>query len=266
MYYRNRFAGPVLLCLMAASCASFHPQPFVVIPQSPNCLLRTPDSNEIPFPDLLRTYNGFEPGRNWMDLRPLMELRIENAYYGPGMPRHGLAGFLGTELAQYQVSANGLRLLSVQPMKDRPQNDLPVQRLISPVQARYHYHRFYYEVFFKSDTNSRGSVLLGANSVTALDRLSVGLASPETICNKTSTQCTVFPEACSVSIEMKIFVNSKPVSILWGTALRNVINGDPQHVYLRRLYAGRLTPLHLNPRDRDELKLPLLPGDHVSWR
>jgi hypothetical protein len=163
---------------MATSCTSFERRPFVVVPQSPNCLLRTPDSNEIPFPDLLRTYNGFEPGRRWMDLRPLMELRIENAYYQPGMPKHGLAGFLGTELAQYQVSAHGLRLLSVQTMKDRPPNDLPVERLISPVQAGYPYHRFYYEVFFKGDTNSRGSVLLGANSVRELDRLSVGLAHP----------------------------------------------------------------------------------------
>jgi hypothetical protein len=56
----------------------------------------------MPFPDVLRVYNGFEPGRAWMELRPGMELRIENAYYQPGMPRSGLNGFLGTEIAQYK--------------------------------------------------------------------------------------------------------------------------------------------------------------------
>jgi hypothetical protein len=265
MYPRNRRLAVILPCVIAISCAGFRTRSFLVVPQSPNYLLRTPDSEEIPFPDVLRTYNGFEPARSWMDLRPLMQLRIENAYYKPGMPRQGLAGFLGTELAEYEVSSHGLRLLSVQPMKGRPEGDLPVDRLISPVQAGYRYHRFYFEIFFKNENNSHGSALLGANSADELDRLSAGLVRPETVCNQNSNQCTVFPEACSVSINMKIFVNGKPQTVLWRTTLSDIIRGRPEQIDLKRLYAGRLTPVHLNPQDRDELKLPLLPGDHVSW-
>jgi hypothetical protein len=38
-----------------------------------------------------------------MELRPQMELRIENAYYRKGMPKRGLDGFLGTEIARYYL-------------------------------------------------------------------------------------------------------------------------------------------------------------------
>jgi hypothetical protein len=61
-----------------------------------------------------RAYNGFEQGRAWVDLCPDMELRVEDADYEPVMSRHGLAGFPGTAVAQYNVGSNGrLQLLSV---------------------------------------------------------------------------------------------------------------------------------------------------------
>ncbi len=94
---------------------------FQVIPHSPQYLLRSPpDSHRTPFTEVLKAYNGFEAGHAWIDLTPDMELSIENAYYEAGAMRSGLAGFLGTEVARYAVLSNGLDLLSVQPMKNRP--------------------------------------------------------------------------------------------------------------------------------------------------
>ncbi len=193
-----------------------------------------------------------------------MELRIENAYYRKGASRRGLEGFLGTEVARYEVTSHQLRLLSVQPMTERPEGDVPVQRLISQPETDLRYYRLYFEIVFKRNNNSHGSVLLAANSMEELDRLSAQISRPETICNATSTHCTAFPEACSVSVEMKIFVNGKPETVLWGSILASLTD-QPQHLEVKRLYAGRLIPVEINARDPHALRLPLLPGDHVAW-
>ncbi len=110
--------------MMLVSCVSPRGS-FQVVPHTPNYLLRSPDASDTPFPEVLRNYNGFEPGHGGMDLRPGMELSIENAYYADGMPKRGLNGFLGTEVARYEVRPRGLRLLSVQPMKNRPADQVP---------------------------------------------------------------------------------------------------------------------------------------------
>lgn len=143
------------------------------------------------------------PGQGWVDLRPPMQLRVENAYYREGAPKRDLRAYIGTEVAQYQVRKNGsLRLLSTQSMKNRPPGQPPVARLMQPSVRRYRYHRFYFEILFKRNSSARGSVVLGASSTAELDRLSEQLfADPDSVCNDRSTHCTVFPEHCSVSIE-----------------------------------------------------------------
>jgi hypothetical protein len=220
----------------------------------------------MPFLDVLRMYNGFEPGRAWMDLRPGMELRIEDAYYRPGMSRRGLNGFLGTEIARYKLQSHGgLQLLSVQSMKDRPNDQPPVQRLISLSEQRHEYFRFYYEVFFGRSGNSRGSVLLGANAKDEIDRLAAELMrDPDSICDVRSTNCAVFPEACSVSVEMGIVVNGSRRDVIWGSVLSDVVD-HPHHLELLRIYNGRLTPVRVDVNDARALQLPLLPGDHMKW-
>jgi hypothetical protein len=145
------------------------------------------------------------PGRGWIDLHPPMQLRVENAYYREGAAKRGLASYLGTEIAHYEVQRNGrLRLLSMQPMKDRPRDQPPVEQLMRSSVRRYRYHRFYFEVLFKRNSSARGSVVLGAGSIPELDRLAEQLlADPDSVCNDRSTHCTVFPHDCSVSIEAK---------------------------------------------------------------
>jgi len=253
--------------LLATSCAThIRVNAFRVVPAAPTYLLRSPDASETPFPDVLRVYNGFEPGRGWMDLRPDMELRIENAYYEPGMPKRGLKGFLGTEVARYTVHRQGhLQLVSVQPMKNRPIGEKPVQQLISGSQQRYRYHRFYYAIVFKRTGDVRGSVLLGANKKDDLDGYAAQLlADPDSVCNGKSPHCTIFPEGCSVSIEMQVFVNGTPQNVIWGSLLASIAP-HPRSLELLRLYNGSLTPVHLDAHDPNALRLPLLPGDRLNW-
>ncbi len=263
----RRAATPLwclLLCL--TSCLTRSPGArFRVLPKSPNYLLQSPDSRQTPFPDVLRAYNGFEAGHGWIDLHPLMELRIENAYYEAGAPRSGLKGFLGTEIARYRVLPGGLRLVSVQPMKNRPPNDKPVQDLIPDLEKRFTHYRFYYEMVFARSDHSRGSVLLGADSREELDGLAMKLANQETVCNPQSTHCVVFPEACSVSVEMEIIVNGRPQMVTWGSILGSIAQ-DPRNLQVRRLYAGRLRPIEIDPHDPKALRLPLLPGDRIVWK
>ncbi len=254
----------LVLQLSFLSCSLHHPAAFQVLPHAPAYLLRSPNLRQTSFPDVLRDYNGFEAGRGWIDLRPLMELRIENAYYEKGSSRRGLQGFLGTEVARYAVRPHGLRLLSVQPMKERPLTDTPVQRLISPSLTDARYYRLYFEIVFRSN-NTHGSVLLGANSKEALEQLSAQIDHPETLCTQTSTHCTAFPEACSVSVEMKIVVNGRNEMLVWGSLLSSVVGDHPRQLAVKRLFDGRLTPIEINFQDARALQLPLLPGDQITW-
>src|SRR5581483_8510363 len=128
--------GCLPLCLTACA-ARLSRTYFEVLPNSPDYLLQSPDSRRTPFPEVLKAYNDFEAGHASIDLEPLMELRIENAYYAPGAPRSGLAGFLGTEVARYLVRSHGLALVSVDPMANRPKDQIPVQDLISSTEAKF---------------------------------------------------------------------------------------------------------------------------------
>jgi hypothetical protein len=260
--------GIVAGFLAGVACAPrFRANSFRVVPASPAYLLRSPDSHDTAFPEILRAYNNFEPGRGWMDLHAGMELFIENAYYLPGMSRRGLNGFLGTETARYKVQSHGgLQLAAVQSMKDRPSGQAPVQQLIHPFQMHYHYYRFYYEILFRRSGEMRGSVLLGANGENDIERMSSELLrDPDSVCGENDKNCTVFPEACSVSVEMEIVVNGAARNVIWGSLLSNVVD-RPHHLELWRLYHGRLLPVKLKSDDANALRLPLLPGDHVKVR
>jgi hypothetical protein len=203
----------------------------------------------------------------WVDLVPRMELRIENAYYRDGMPKRGSAGYLGTETARFQVRPKGgLRFLSIQSaLPQRPRDQLPVQELIRTSQRRYHNYRFFYAVVFNHRGNIHGSVLLGAKSQNEMDRLTERLAAdPDFVCGSPSEHCTVFPEMCTVSIDIEIVVNGAPRAVLSGSQLSSVAPAA-RHVELLRLFGDRLTPVQIDPNDPAALRSPLLPGDQVEW-
>lgn len=255
--------GFLSLCLTACA-ARLSRTYFEVLPNSPHYLLQSPDSHRTPFPEVLKAYNGFEAGRPSIDLEPLMELRIENAYYEPGAPRRGLTGFLGTEVARYLARPHGLALVTVHPMSARPKDQIPVQDLISRSKTKFSHYRFYYEVVFARRDHTHGSVLLGADSQVEIDELSAQLSHPESVCFQGSTHCIVFPEACSVSVEMKVIVNGKPKSVLWGSTLGSIAE-QSRHLEMKRLYSGELRPIRMDAKDPKSLFLPLLPGDRIVW-
>lgn len=256
--------GCLLLCLSA--CAGrFSRTYFEVVPSAPNYLLQSPDSQRTPFPEVLKAYNDFEVGRAWINLEPLMELRIENAYYEPGAPRSGLAGFLGTEVARYGVRPHGLALVSVHPMSNRPKDEIPVQDLISNSETQFSHYRLYYEIVFSHRDHSHGSVILAADSRGEIEALSAQLSHPEAVCSQGATHCIVFPEACSVSVEMKVNVNGKAESLLWGSTLGSIAK-QPDHLEMQRWYAGQPRAVRLDAKDPKSLLLPLLPGDRIAWK
>jgi hypothetical protein len=264
----NAFKQTISLCcvLSLTACAMRQPKlGFRVLPRDPDYLLQAPDSRRTPFSEVLRAYNGFEAGHSSIDLRALMELRIENAYYKEGASRRGLEGFVGTEVAHYLVRPRGLKLLSVQLMENRPASEPGVQHLISPSQTSFNFYRLYYEIVFARSTHSHGSVLLGGTSPEELDTLSAELTDPEKVCYPGSIHCTVFPEACSVSVEMEILVNGAMQTVVWGSRLGDVVQNS-RELKLRRLYAGQPAPVEVRLKDSKVLSLPLLPGDQINWR
>lgn len=149
-------------------------------------------------------------------------------------------------------------------MKGRPRDQVPVQQLISPRQQGYRNYRLYFEIVFTTNSRTHGSVLLGADSISELDQLASRLVAPEAVRNKRSAHCTVFPDACSVSVEMSVLVNGRPRTIDWGSVLASVVN-SPSHVEILRSSSGQLRRLEIDPRVPNTLRMPLLPGDQITW-
>jgi hypothetical protein len=239
---------------------------FQIVPARPDYLLRSPDSKETPFPDVLGRYAHVGPG--WVELRPEIQLRVENAYFRDGAPKRGLANFLGTEIARYQMLATGeLEQTAVQSrVEQRPADQPPVQKLLSESQRRYSNHRLFYQVLVSKKADIRSAVLLSAASMDALDRLTEQLLTePDSVCDGVSTHCTAFPEACSVSLEFEIVVNGARRSVPWTSVLADVVERH-RRVELFRPYTGRLAPVEIDPTDPSAFRLPLLPGDRVKWR
>ena len=67
-----------------------------------------------------------------------------------------------------------------------------------------------------------------------------------------------------MSVEMKVMVNGKPESVLWGSTLASIAK-QPLHLEMKRLYAGQLRPVRIDANDPQSLLLPLLPGDQITW-
>ena len=253
-------------CALSVSCAAHRGgRAFRVLPGQPDYLLRSPDSRVTPFPEVLSRYTNV--GSGWVELRPLTQLRVENAYFREGAPKHGLANFLGTEIARYQVQATGtLKEISVESrVERRPSDQPPVQQLLSEPQRLYHSHRFFYQVLLNKKSDVRSAVLLGEESTEDLDRLTTQLLTqPELVCGGASVHCTVFPEACTASLEIEIMVNGAHRTVVWGSTLADFAEKH-RNTGLFRRYGDGLAPVEVDVRDHEALRVPLLPGDVIKW-
>jgi hypothetical protein len=238
---------------------------FQVLPAAPAYVLRSPDATDTPFPEVLSRYSDAGESQGWL-LHPNSELQIENAYYREGAPKHGIDNFVGTEKASYQVRPKSLRLISVQSgLTERPADQPRVQELIRPSQLHYSFYRYFFQIVFRQKAGVRGAVLLGANSSGELARLALRLKTdPDAVCDGQSPHCAIFPEACTVALEIEIVVNGATRTVVWGSLLENVAT-HPRKLALLRLHAGRLTPVEVDAGDPNALRLPLLPGDRIEW-
>jgi len=248
------------------SCLATRPRDsFRVLPAEPNYLLRAPDATETPFSEVLSRYSEVGNTQGWL-LHPNTELDIENAYYREGAPKHGIANFIGTEKAVYQVRSGSLRLVSVQSgLQQRPADQPPVQELIGASRLHYHFYRYFFQIVFRQKAGVRGAVLLGASSMDELNVLAARLITdPDAVCAGQSPHCAVFPEACTVALEMQILVNGAARTVVWGSLLDSVAT-HPRTLRLLRWHDGRLTPVDVDAGDANALRLPLLPGDRVEW-
>jgi hypothetical protein len=208
------------------------------------------------------------PQGSWVDLIPETELRIENAYFEPGVPRQGFSGYLGTEIARFQVRRDrGLWPLGVQtPLATRPSNQPSAQELIRPSQTRYLKYRFYYAVVFTQKGTVGGPVLLGALSLVQLERLGRQLlAEPDSLCGDRSLHCTIFPDTCTVSLEMQIVVNGATRTVPWRSILASVAPGARHIELVRRLGVNRSASQSINAADPEAVRMALSPGDEVNW-
>src|SRR5579863_504137 len=256
----------IVLALSPGCAIRRHADSFRVVAANPEYLLRWPDSAETPIPEVLGHYTNVGP--DWVELRPEMELRVENAYYREGAPKRGLANYLGTQVARYRVLPNGkLRGISAEPgLVQLPPDQPPVKQLLPSRQTRYGHHRYFYQVVLNRKTGVQSAILLGAASKEELERLTGQLArAPEAVCNASSSHCTAFPEACTVALEMEIVVNGAARTVPWGSLVANVA-ASPQTVELSRPFGGRLVPVEMDASDPKALRLPFLPGDHIDWR
>jgi hypothetical protein len=147
-----------------------------------------------------------------------------------------------------------------------PNNQRPVEQLIPASQWGHHYYRLLFQVAFRHEGSATSAILLGAESMGLLDRLTDEVArEPELVCSFESANCTVFPESCAVSPEFEVSVNGSAHAVLWGSTLRNVV-ANARHVEVWRLHRGRPTPVEMDSSDDEALRLPLLPGDRIRYR
>ncbi len=262
----SAWSAVAVLLHILCSCATPHARgSFRVLPSEPNYVLRSPDAKETPFPEVLSRYSDVGETQGWL-LHPDTELHIENAYYREGAPKRGTADFVGTEKAVYQVRPNRLRLVSVQSgVAQRPSDQLAVQALIAPSQLHYRYYRYFFQIVFRQKAGARGAVLLGASTIGELNLLTSRLiADPDTVCSGPSTHCAAFPEACTVALEIPVIVNGVARTVGWGSSVQSVAM-NPRQLQLLRLHDGKPTPVELDAADPNALRLPLLPGDRISW-
>jgi hypothetical protein len=259
------FVALLLISCAAKRQALIGPGAFRVIPATGEYRLRAPDASESSFNDTLNRYRDQSVG--WVDLQSRTELHIEAAYYRDGSADHTLSNYLGTEVARFQIRSNGhLQLTSVQSgLKGVRGKQTPVQDLVPRSQRRYHYSRLFYSVRMNRTGDTRTAILLGANTTSELGRLTMQLfADPGSVCGPKSTHCTVFPETCTASLDIEIVVNGVTRTVAWGNALSSIA-ASPRHVEMQRLDAGRLVPVEIDSNDPRALRLPLLPGDRITW-
>jgi len=203
------------------------------------------------------------PGGMWVDLLPGTYAKVENAYFRDGAPRTGLEGYIGTQTARFVTDKQrGLRLITTSAAIPLSGGQVAADNLVRSGERNYRFYRYYYAIAFKRNGDSSGAVLLGANSLTELDKLGTQLlADPDTVCGPGSAHCSVFPKTCTVTLEADLEVNGAKRTVYWPAFLGNVA---PPGKVVEVLRDGQ-APRKLDPNIQADLRYALLSGDKVRW-
>ncbi len=251
----------VAAALLLASCTGRRSTTFEVIPGSPAYRLRSPDKPTLALPDTLSAYSDLSQGRT--ALKPGMTLKLETAYFKPGEARRGLANFLGTESVEIHVRRDGsLQSAQLRLLPNRPADQPAIDAYLTLPQQRRRFHLLLLQVVLSRNSGEANAILLSGNSKAEVEKLA---ADPASVCHAGNPNCAVFPATGSVSLGIEVQVNDKPTFVPWGT-LVGTLAGKQRPFSLARLYRGRLRPVQLDTDDPEALRLPLLPGDAISWR
>ena len=253
-------AGWLLFAL--TSCVARHPPAFRVLPGTPEYSLEAPDASRTGFSRILGQYAGADLG--WADLREKMSLQIDQAYFREGAESEDIRSYLGLESVRYAKTAAGpLREAEDSPPLAMRSPSQPAARELLPAAQRdLPHHRLYYQLLINETDDRRAAVLLSAPSRETLQQLA---ADPVASCRQEPAACTIFPEHCSVSLQLEIEVDGKKMNVPWGTRLSLIVKGatEPR---LYRSTGTRHERVELDPADPKALGIPLLPGDRVETR
>lgn len=259
-----RFALGMLLVLTCMSCGRRQIRSYQVVPGKPSYLLRSPEKVETPFSQTLSAYSDISQGQ--ADLKKGMVLKIENAYFKPGAVKRGLANYLGLERVQFRVEQNGsLKRFESETLANRPTDQAAIDSYLPTSRQRQRFQRLVLQVTMNLKSGAATAILLSSKSKRQIDALTKSLIlDPASVCGGRSANCTVFPESGSVSLGMDIVVNGKVTFVAWSSTVASVV-GRQKEFLLFRLHRGRAVPVAIDANDPEALKLPLLPGDVVSW-
>lgn len=255
------------LAILSTGCTPRHFGTFRVLPQTPAYILESPDAQRTPFSQILS--NHTKSGYGWIHLQPGMAIRIEKAFYDRSTAKNGLKGFIGTEIVRHTIQPNGQLSSAIveTQLLNRPRQEKATRGLVPRLQRKFSHHRFLYAIVFEHQGSTSSSVLLGANSSAQLDALAKQLIEdPDRVCGRYAESCSVFHQPCTVSVEMGIAVNGKKKMVDWGTQLIRIAPDTTQALSLHRRFNSKLTPVEIDPADLNARRLPLLPGDEISWK
>ncbi len=171
-------------------------------------------------------------------------------------------------MVRFRVADNGaLRMVSLETdLAQRLYDQSAADDLAPASMARFHHHRYHYEVTFHSKARERGAVLLGADSENNLQvQARHLLADPDSVGTDAFARCVAFPRTCTVSLEMEGIVNGAARTAVWGSTLASVVV-HPRRLDTMRKYSGHPTPVEIPPGGPQALRLPLLPGDQARWQ
>ncbi len=240
---------------------------YLVLPSNPHYLLRSPDGRTRFFPDTTADFSDAFGG--WVDLSTGMSLQLARAYFEPPESRR-IQDYVGLERLQFQIDSKSgaLRQLEYRPLSTRPSGQPSVASAIPTTQLVLRHHRLFFQVVLSTDSGPARAVLLSGDSSQSIATFGEGLMRRTgagcTGAEQLEVRCTPIPDLTTASVLFDVVANDKPLTVTWGSTIAGVV-GAARPVKLWRNYRHRPTPVKLDANDSNALRLPLLPGDVLTF-